>query len=225
MPNSTTNYSFNKPLVADPIDADLWGGFLNDNWDSADTLIKSVSDVANAASSYVDYGDIKITSRTSAPSLWLFCGGQAISRTTYSDLFSAIGTTYGSGDGSTTFNVPDLKGRVIVGKDDMGGTAANRITSGVSGIAGTTLGASGGDQRMQQHNHGVTDPGHFHTRAFASAGIAGFAAGAGGSLFSNATNVPTSTNTTGITVNNEGAGSSQNVQPSIILNYLIYAGV
>ena len=52
-----------------------------------------------------------------APSGWLVCNGQVISRTTYSDLFNAIGTNYGSGDGSTTFALPDLRGKAIVGID------------------------------------------------------------------------------------------------------------
>jgi microcystin-dependent protein len=71
--------------------------------------------------------------------------GQAISRTTYATLFSLLGTTYGTGDGSTTFNIPDLRGRVVAGKDDMGGSAASRL-SGTSITTGgaTTLGGSGG---------------------------------------------------------------------------------
>lgn len=52
---------------------------------------------------------------SSAPSGWLLCDGSAVSRTTYADLFTAIGTSYGVGDGSTTFNLPDLRGRVPVG--------------------------------------------------------------------------------------------------------------
>lgn len=72
--------------------------------------------------------------------------GQAISRTTYSSLFSLFSTTYGTGDGSTTFNVPDLRGRIPVGKDDMGGVAASRVTSAGAGIDGATLGTAGGGQ-------------------------------------------------------------------------------
>lgn len=53
----------------------------------------------------------------SAPAGWLLCQGQSVSRTTYSELFAAIGTTYGSGDGSATFNLPNLKGRIPVGYD------------------------------------------------------------------------------------------------------------
>lgn len=54
---------------------------------------------------------------SSAPDYWLMCDGAAVSRTTYEDLFATIGTTYGEGDGSTTFNVPDLRGRMAVGYD------------------------------------------------------------------------------------------------------------
>ncbi|WP_424630742.1 tail fiber protein [Bradyrhizobium sp. SYSU BS000235] len=70
--------------------------------------------------------------------------GQTFSRTVYSKLFALVGTKFGSGDGSTTFNGPDIRGRAFFGLDNMGGAAANRITSGGSGIAGTTLGATGG---------------------------------------------------------------------------------
>lgn len=72
--------------------------------------------------------------------------GQAISRTTYSTLFTMFSTTFGSGDGSTTFNIPDLRDRVVVGKGNMGGSAASRITSThFGGDNTTTLGNVGGD--------------------------------------------------------------------------------
>lgn len=86
---------------------------------------------------------------TTAPnSAFVLPYGQAISRTTYSPLFSLFGTTYGSGDGSTTFNVPDLRGRVPVGQDDMGGSAASRVTTAGGGLDGATLGAVGGAQNV-----------------------------------------------------------------------------
>jgi microcystin-dependent protein len=94
-----------------------------------------------------------------APSGWTECDGSAISRTTFSSLFTAIGTTWGIGDGSTTFNVPDLRRRTCVGR---GGSA--------TGTLGNTIGSTGGEENhvlsvgeLAAHNHGVTDPGHTHT--------------------------------------------------------------
>lgn len=83
-----------------------------------------------------------------APTGWALCYGQAISRSTYAALFAIVGTTYGAGDGSTTFNLPDLRGRVVAGRDDMGGTAAARLTPGYLGTP-AILGASGGLQYHQ----------------------------------------------------------------------------
>src|SRR5262249_55980061 len=100
--------------------------------------------------------------------------GQAISRTTYATLVSLISTTFGSGDGSTTVNIPDLRGRTIFGLDNMGGSAASRITNGGSGITGTTLGAVGGAENHALtkaevptglHTFSFNDPGHSHTLA------------------------------------------------------------
>ncbi|MDP6740065.1 MAG: phage tail protein [Planctomycetota bacterium] len=83
---------------------------------------------------------------SSAPTGWAMCDGNAVSRTTYSTLYTALGTTWGTGDGSTTFNLPDLRGRMLAGKDDMGAFgAASRLTSGSHGLDGATLGADGGD--------------------------------------------------------------------------------
>lgn len=163
-----------------------------------------------------------------APSGWLLCYGQAVSRSTYSDLFSAIGTTYGSGDGSTTFNIPDMRGRAAIGRDDMGGAAASRITTGGSGINGATLGASGGAEthtlttaQLASHSHGVTDPTHRHTRGIFSNAVANLTAGSSPYAIGDST-----TNTdyaaTGISIQSAGSGSAhQNTQPSLILNYII----
>jgi microcystin-dependent protein len=80
------------------------------------------------------------------PPGWLLCSGAAVSRGTYAALFDVIGTTFGVGDGSTTFNLPDLRGRVIAGRDDMGGAAASRLTNAVAGFDPTVIGAAGGVQ-------------------------------------------------------------------------------
>ena len=78
---------------------------------------------------------------TSLPTGWLKANGAAVSRTTYSNLFAAIGTTYGVGDGSTTFNIPDLRGEFIRGWDDGRGVDSGR-----------TLG-SWQDDMFEEHNH------------------------------------------------------------------------
>lgn len=78
----------------------------------------------------------------SVPSKYLLAFGQAISRATYVDYFTLVGTTYGVGDGSTTFNAPDLRGRAIFGKGDMGGSESSRLNTAIA----STLGAVGGGQ-------------------------------------------------------------------------------
>ncbi len=91
-------------------------------------------------------GGIDYWGTTAPNSSFAFPYGQAISRTTYSALFNIIGTDHGVGDGSTTFNLPDKRGRVSAGKDDMGGSSANRLTNADDGLNGDTLGATGGGE-------------------------------------------------------------------------------
>lgn len=105
-----------------------------------------------------------------APSGYLLCDGSIQNSANYPALYAIIGTTYGTGDGSSgSFNLPDLRGRTAFGKDDMNGTPANRLTATGSGVDGKTLGASGGAEshlltvaEMPSHNHPVNDPGHAH---------------------------------------------------------------
>ena len=146
-----------------------------------------------------------------APDGFLLCFGQVVSRNTYSDLFAAIGTTYGAGDGSTTFNLPDLRGRVAAGKDDMGGTAANRITNGGSGIVGTTLGANGGAE-----THTLTTaqiPNHTHTILGGDTTPASFTNRAGQGDGNN--NYNWNSGSAG------GGAAHNNTQPTLILNHII----
>jgi microcystin-dependent protein len=123
---------------------------------------------------------------TTAPnSAFVLPYGQAISRTTYATLFSLVGTGWGVGDGTTTFNVPDLRGRVVAGPDDMGGSAAGRLAGGTGGaVLGTqtvTLSAA----QLPPHTHngsgttGDDSPDHTHgvvVNDFSGSGI-GFASG------------------------------------------------
>lgn len=113
-------------------------------------------------------GNISLWGSDTAPTGTLFCNGQAVSRTTYADLFTAIGTTYGTGDNSTTFNVPDFRGRAPFGSDDMGTSAASRVTTAGSGVDGATLGASGGAETVTLTSS--TIPSHTHTGTTAAGG-------------------------------------------------------
>ena len=87
-------------------------------------------------------GMIDYIAGTAPSSNFIFPAGQAISRSTYASLFSLISTGYGAGDGSTTFNVPDLRGRVAVAADNMGGSAAGRWSGLVQASVGGNLNAS-----------------------------------------------------------------------------------
>lgn len=173
-----------------------------------------------------------------APLGFLMCYGQAVSRSDYSGLWTVIGATYGAGDGSTTFNVPDLRGRVVAGKDDMGGTSANRLTNQSGGLNGDVLGATGGAEthtlttaQLAAHAHsGTTDSGCSHSHTFGvrqggatSPQIASQNWGPSTATVStDAAGAHTHTFTTG----NAGSGSAHNnVQPTMALNKIIFAGV
>lgn len=145
---------------------------------------------------------------STAPSGWLLSYGQAISRSTYATLFAAIGTTYGVGDGSTTFNVPDLRGRLVAGQDDMGGTSADRLTGQSGGVDGDTLGASGGAE-THTLTAGQLPTSATYQRETSHGGQSGTA---GSGLAQN----PSQTALTG--ANDE---AHNNVQPTLILNYII----
>lgn len=155
---------------------------------------------------------------SSAPAGWLFCDGSAISRTTFARLFTAIGTLHGIGDGSTTFNIPDLNGRVIVGKDFIG-----RITAAGGNWDATVVGSVGGTQNKTITTGNMPpDPGHVHdantVNSVATGGgstVNGIGQGSGGFQIANLVR----NNTTGLST---GANTPLPVvQPSIVLNYII----
>jgi len=160
----------------------------------------------------------------SAPTGFLLCDGSAVSRTTYAALFAVVGTTYGVGDGSSTFTLPDLRGRVVAGQDDMGGASADRLTDQTGGLNGDTLGDTGGSEthtlttaQLASHTHSFSGSGSTTAMTFLNDGLGVNRGGSGQSSSSNSISVSIS-GTTG----SAGSGSAHNnVQPTIILNYII----
>lgn len=158
------------------------------------------------------------------PAGYLFPVGQAVSRATYAALFAIIGTAAGAGDGSTTFNLPDYRGRIGAGKDDMGGTSAARLST----MSGATLGSVGGEQthvltipEMPSHSHAVTDPGHTHTSG-SFGGTDTAQAGFSVTIPANGITDSTGTSTTGITIASTGGGGAHNnIQPTIVCNKIM----
>ncbi len=162
---------------------------------------------------------------TTPNSAFAFPAGQELNRTIYAALFAIMGTTYGPGNGSTTFNLPDKTGRVSAMKE----SSASRLTSTYFGGASTSLGAVGGldshtltISEIPSHTHSITDPGHTHTTNgnFLKQGLVG--SDYQGSSFLGSAPVVVNSATTGISVNNTGGGSAHSiVQPTIICNYII----
>ena len=138
--------------------------------------------------------------RSTAPTGWLKCNGAAISRTAYSSLFNAISTTFGTGDGSTTFNVPDLRGEFLRGWDDGRGIDSGRTFGGFQ------------NHEFYSHAHNVSDPNHTHGGQFGSmvqnnAGGANVSQGGGSYGYGNTGGAIRSDNSqggTGISINANG---------------------
>ena len=144
-------------------------------------------------------GDLKMAAYAATPTGWLLCDGTAVSRSTYADLFASIGTAYGTGDGSTTFNVPDYRGRAPIG-----------VGQG-SGLTNRSLGDSLGVETHQLTTAEM--PTHGHT---VPAGVGG----SGSQVAESDINGDTETHT--ITSNDQGSGNAhQNMQPSLAANYFI----
>lgn len=154
--------------------------------------------VAGESTSAGITGEIKIWSTDTAPDGYLLCYGQAVSRTTYAALFAVVGTTFGAGDTTTTFNVPDMRGRMPLGQDNMGGASADRVTEVEADSVG---GAEGDEDGVGRHTH-TTNAIQFSTGALA------IIAGGGGSSLPFAT------------IDYEGT-TSGNLSPYLTITYII----
>ena len=222
---ATEKMALSSAGVLSAMDLDISGDVDVDGTLETDAL--TIAGVALTAAS-LPAGVIAPYAGTSAPTGYLLCYGQAVSRSTYSSLFSAISTTYGSGDGSSTFNVPDLRGRVVAGQDDMGGSSANRLTDQTGGLNGDTLGDTGGSEthtltnsQLPEHTHLPLRTGEANNASGTS--VEGLSRSGTGSA---ATTASDYSGTAGEMVNPDrtavtGGGAHNNVQPTIILNYII----
>jgi len=195
------SYCYADPIV-DPLPLE---SFSNDNVSVLNEELRKIK--AEAATVQIPIGGVILWTTDEAPDNWLFCYGQAVSRSDYDELYDEIGTTYGVGDGSTTFNLPDFRGRFPLGQDDMGGSSANRVTDADA----DTLGNGDGDEtktlsadNLPAHTHDVT-----------------YTLGSGGSE----TKIGASTNKTqeGAQATGEaGSGTAFDVMnPFITLNFII----
>ena len=199
-------------------------------------LIACTSFVTQALNALIPPGTTLPFAGSSAPSGWVLSYGQVVSQTgTYANLYAAIGSAYNTGgEGAGNFRLPDLRGRVIAGIDNMGGSAASRITGTTVSPNGNTIGAFGGEQthvlttaELAAHSHAVNDPSHSHSISGA-AGYTGTNSGLGGtgggaSLWQA---YPAAGGTdgayTGISLQNAGSSTGHNnVQPTILMNYII----
>ena len=121
----TTNLNLYKPTVGEQ----GWGTLVNENFDKIDAAL-SVT------------GAVQLYAGSTAPSGWLICNGQAVSRTTYAALFAVIGTTYGAGNGSTTFNIPNLVNKTVRGSNSLGKTGgSDTVTLSTANMPAHTHGA------------------------------------------------------------------------------------
>jgi microcystin-dependent protein len=158
-------------------------------------------------------GSIAMWPTTTAPSGFLLCNGTAVSRTTYSTLFSVIGTTFGSGDGSTTFNLPNYADRMPIGT----GTIATSVGQ-TGGSQTTTLTTS----NLPSHTHTVTDPGHTHIVPYDFATYAGGGSSGPNNTFGSINNPVTTSSLTGITIGNTGSGTAATtISPYLGINFII----
>lgn len=201
--NGTTSWGIEVPSNAFTVD---WSG-----------NVEAAGDVrAGGSTPLVPIGTILDFAAATAPTGYLVCDGSAVSRSTYAALFAVIGTTWGSGNGSTTFNVPDFRGRTSIGSGT--GTGGNATAH--------ALGSKGGDEELQSHSHNLTNTDYKIMAIKNESGVAGSfnlqAHSSGSNRYALA-----STNSANLTyyaaTASAGSGGSGNMQPFATVTKIIRA--
>ena len=236
MTGTTTNYGFPYPQNTDLVT------------DGASAIQTLAEDVDTALFAAIPIGMITPYAGSSSPTGWLLCYGQEISRSTYAGLYAVVGDTYGSGDGSTTFNVPDLRGRTPAGLDNLGGSDAGRLSW--ANTLGTTGGTqthtlTGAESGTSSHTHSINhDHASFNTASGGAHSHTGvnYTSATGGSLTGfvlaqhvatgaiinstgsdhvHAIDVPSFSGTSGSSSTANASSAHNNMQPTILLSYII----
>lgn len=195
----------------------------------SDNALPTEQAVREALTSLIPAGTMILFGGTSTPSGWFWCDGSAYSRTTYAALFAAIGTTWGVGDGSTTFNVPDLRGRAPIGVGQ-GSGLTNRTLGSKLGEEGHALTLA--ENGAHTHVGGLhAHTGGAHTHNYTKITYVGSGGTKNLSIGTTATGQTVSTDSGGavattsdgaVATTSSGSGTAHNtMQPSLVVNYLI----
>lgn len=193
-------------MIQDEIRNVVLAAGLTPNKADNNQLSKAIDALITDAGLSVQTGSILWFAGDLIPAGYVECDGRAISRTQFNRLFLVLDTSFGVGDGATTFNVPDLRGRFVLGRDNMGGTSANRVLAAQA----DTLGAGAGEDKV---NLTVAQlPSHTHTYSVASS--------AGGGMNFNDSGDGNLSSVTGSTGGNQ---PHNNLPPFITLKAIIKA--